>query len=127
MSTSAGTRPLLRLFVRRDRIRIPVWIVAIVGLAVVSAVSITDVNAPPQQLAEFAAVDGRNPAVVALNGAPSASPPSVAAWSSSYWSSPRSLPALRERRSVSTVARKNPRLMFAVVDDAVVRMCPQSG
>lgn len=70
MSTFAGTRPLLRLFLRRDRIRIPVWIVALVGLATVSAASIIDLYSTPQQLQEFAALAENNPAVVALNGRP---------------------------------------------------------
>lgn len=70
MSTFAGARPLLRLFLRRDRVRIPVWIVAIVGLAFVSAAGVMDVYSTKEQLEQFAALAERNPAVVALNGRP---------------------------------------------------------
>lgn len=68
MSTFAGTRPLVRLFLRRDRIRIPVWILSIVALTVLSAASVMDVYSSPRELQEFAAIAEGNPAIVALNG-----------------------------------------------------------
>lgn len=68
MTAFSGTRPLLRLFLRRDRVRIPVWIVSIVALSLFSAASIMDVYSTPQKLRDFAAIAEGNPAIIALNG-----------------------------------------------------------
>lgn len=70
MNAFAGTGSLVRLVLRRDRIRMPVWVVAIVGLVVLSAVSVMDLYPTRQSLAEFAAIAEGNAAVIALNGRP---------------------------------------------------------
>ena len=40
MTNLDGTTGLLRLAARRDRVRLPIWVVAVVGLTYVSGVSI---------------------------------------------------------------------------------------
>lgn len=70
MSAFAGTAHLVRLFLRRDRIRIPVWIAAIVVLTLASAASVVELYDTPRELQEFAAIAESNPAIAALNGRP---------------------------------------------------------
>lgn len=67
MHNLTGTGALIRLILRRDRIVLPVWIVAIVALVYSQAVSIKDVYTTPSQL-EGLARTGDNPAFVAMLG-----------------------------------------------------------
>lgn len=67
MSTLTGTADLARLIVRRDRVRITVWVVALGLLAWFSGSSIEGLYTEAQ-LAELAATVETNPAVIALAG-----------------------------------------------------------
>lgn len=63
-----GTALLVRLVLRLDRVRLPLWIGAIVALVVVSAVSVTDLYSTPEQLASYVRLMQGNPTLIAING-----------------------------------------------------------
>ncbi|WP_461144473.1 ABC transporter permease [Salinifilum aidingensis] len=64
----AGTGALLRLALRRDRLRIPVWLVAVIGTVVGSAASFGDIFRTDAEVATRIALIQGNPAGVALTG-----------------------------------------------------------
>ncbi len=68
MSVLTGAPTLARLALRRDRVRIPVWIGSIVALVVVSAASIRGLYPTPAALAAAAAVVENNPTALVMNG-----------------------------------------------------------
>jgi ABC-2 type transport system permease protein len=68
MTSLAGTFALTRFIVRRDRIRILVWIVAIVALAALAAVGIEGLFPTQAALDQTAAATVGNAAVIAFNG-----------------------------------------------------------
>ncbi|HZI97378.1 MAG TPA: ABC transporter permease [Actinomycetales bacterium] len=68
MSTLTGTWSLVRLALRRDRIRLPVWVLAILALVHASASAVQDLYATQADLDAYAAVLGASPAAVALSG-----------------------------------------------------------
>lgn len=70
MTRFVGTGTLVRLILRRDRRRIPVWWVSLVGLVGVSAVSVQDVYGTPQAMATYAATVGTSGASIAMSGPP---------------------------------------------------------
>lgn len=70
MSSFAGTGTLLRLHARRDRVRIPIWVVSLTLLMLASVASVTDLYATQESLEEFARTVQGNPAIAALNGRP---------------------------------------------------------
>ena len=63
-----GTGRLLRLVLRRDRVRLSIWIVGLVGLMVVSAQSVAELYATPEQLAAYARTARDSPALVMFAG-----------------------------------------------------------
>lgn len=63
-----GTRRLVRLIVRRDRIRLALWIVGLVALMGVSAQSIAAMYDTPLQIATYVDTVGDNPALVVFGG-----------------------------------------------------------
>jgi ABC-2 type transport system permease protein len=63
-----GTRALVRFALRRDRVRIVVWIAAIVVLVLVTASSVKGLYPTPQSLRDAAALVEGNPAAIAFNG-----------------------------------------------------------
>lgn len=67
MTALAGTGALVRLALRRDRVRLPIWVVAIGAMAAVTASSIDGLYTPAQ-LAEYAVTVQGNQAVVAMSG-----------------------------------------------------------
>ena len=69
MTSLTGTLPLTRFIMRRDRIRIFVWIVAIVALAALTAVGIEGVFPTQAALDQTAAATAHNAAAIAFNGA----------------------------------------------------------
>lgn len=69
MSSLAGTGTLVRLALRRDRIRMPLWLLGLAALVVSTAWSIVELYDAPESLREFAVVAQANPAFTALNGA----------------------------------------------------------
>jgi ABC-2 type transport system permease protein len=68
MSSLAGTPQLVRLYLRRDRIRIPVWILAILVFVLSTASSVEGLYPTRADLAAAAEVIASNPTQVALNG-----------------------------------------------------------
>ncbi len=68
MTALAGTGNLMRLIIRRDRIRIGVWILAIVSLTYLTAGSIQRLYPTEQSLQEFAATIEGNRSLAALSG-----------------------------------------------------------
>ncbi|HEY8546831.1 MAG TPA: hypothetical protein VIL36_17340, partial [Acidimicrobiales bacterium] len=68
MSSLTGTGALIRLVVRRDRLRIFVWVVAIVAVVVAVASSITGLYTTSADLREAAATVEGDAAQIALNG-----------------------------------------------------------
>lgn len=70
MTPFTGTGALLHLYLRRDRVRVPVWIASLVGLMLVSVASVTDLYGTQESLDQFARIAESNPAVAALNGRP---------------------------------------------------------
>ncbi len=63
-----GTRRLVRLIVRRDRLRLALWIVGLVALMSVSAQSIAAMYETPEQIATYVATVGDNPALIVFGG-----------------------------------------------------------
>lgn len=68
MSTLAGTAALTRFALRRDRVRIVVWLVAITLLIVVTAESTRSLYPTQADLDQAAAVAQDNPVALAFNG-----------------------------------------------------------
>ncbi|MCA2228848.1 ABC transporter permease [Nonomuraea aurantiaca] len=68
MTAFAGTGLLVRLVLRRDRLLLPVWVVAIGGVVSAIASAITSVYADPAQRLALGAMISGNPAMRALTG-----------------------------------------------------------
>jgi len=63
-----GTGALVRLILRRDRIRIPVWVIGLTFFALSSASGVQGLYRSRAQLAAAARVVENNPAFIAMNG-----------------------------------------------------------
>ena len=72
MRAFIGTWTLVRLVLRRDRIRLPIWIGSLVGLTGYSAVAVQSVYDTPQAQATYAATVGTSGATIAMTGPPTA-------------------------------------------------------
>lgn len=70
MSTLAGTGALFRFALRRDRLRLPVWIAAGTFMVVTQSVSSQAIYDTPADLAAYRASVGSNAATIALAGPP---------------------------------------------------------
>jgi ABC-2 type transport system permease protein len=70
MTSLTGTLALTRFILRRDGIRILVWIVAIVAVAALTTVGIEGVFPTQAALDQTAAATAHNAAAIAFNGAP---------------------------------------------------------
>ena len=70
MTSLTGTLALTRFILRRDRIRILVWIVAIVALGALTVVGITGLFPDQASLDQTAAATQHNAAAIAFNGPP---------------------------------------------------------
>jgi len=70
MTSLTGTVALTRLVLRRDRVRILVWIVALVVLAALTTVGIEGLFPTQAALDQTAAATQHNAAAIAFNGAP---------------------------------------------------------
>ncbi|GGS28600.1 ABC transporter permease [Actinokineospora fastidiosa] len=68
MRELAGTGALVRLALRRDRILLPAWLLALVALAVTSAVATTDLYPTAESVAKAVSALNDTPAMVALYG-----------------------------------------------------------
>lgn len=68
MSHLTGTRTLARLALRRDRVRLPVWVAGISGLVFAQVASLKGLYPDGEGLAEAAALVEDNPAFIAMTG-----------------------------------------------------------
>ncbi len=64
----AGTGAMLRLIGRRDRVRLPVWVVGITAVTAVSAAAVQDLYTTPEQVASYASTVRGSASTELLNG-----------------------------------------------------------
>ncbi|MDP5181616.1 hypothetical protein QOZ88_03115 [Blastococcus sp. BMG 814] len=69
-STTAGTAALFRFALRRDRLRLPVWVAAGTAMVALQSVSSQSFYDTPGALAAYRASVGSNAATIALGGPP---------------------------------------------------------
>lgn len=70
MNIFVGVVALIRLFLRRDRVRLPIWIVALVGITYASAAAVPGVYDTPAKIQSYADNIGASPASIAMAGPP---------------------------------------------------------
>ena len=70
MSAFIGTRHLIRLILRRDRLRLPIWIIALTAVTGSSASAVISVYGTPQEIAAYGATVGDSAASRMMNGRP---------------------------------------------------------
>ncbi|MEV4479824.1 ABC transporter permease [Micromonospora coxensis] len=68
MSTLTGTRHLVRLILRRDRVLLPLWVLLLALLPMTYATSFFELYPDPAQRAGYATGTASNPSIVALLG-----------------------------------------------------------
>lgn len=68
MSTLTGTKRLVWFILRRDRLRLSLWLLGLAGLAVVSAGSLPAVYKTEAAIRSYATTAGDNPAAIAFAG-----------------------------------------------------------
>jgi ABC-2 type transport system permease protein len=68
VNSLVGAGSLVRLALRRERIQLPVWILAITGVIAATASSFAQLYPTAQSRTEFAASIANNPSVLALSG-----------------------------------------------------------
>ena len=66
--SSTGTRHLIRLILRRDRIQLPLWIVGVGGMVAWSALAVPTVYDTPAKVAGYAATVGASPVSYLMSG-----------------------------------------------------------
>ncbi len=76
MNSVTGTGTVMRLLLRRDRIRLPVWVIAVVGLLMSSVASVTSLYVTDAERQSYASAVGDNPAAVVMGG-PGSGLPSI--------------------------------------------------
>jgi ABC-2 type transport system permease protein len=72
MNAFAGTRQLIRLILRRDRFRLPIWIVGLTAMTGLSASAVIDVYGTPERIAAYGATVGDSATSQMMNGRPDA-------------------------------------------------------
>jgi len=72
LTALTGTGALVRLILRRDRIRLPIWILAILGLVYSSAEAVQSTYDTPGDIEVYARTVGSSPASIVMNGPPTA-------------------------------------------------------
>jgi ABC-2 type transport system permease protein len=70
MKAFTGTPALVRLALRRDRIRLSVWVLALVGITAASASAVASTYNTPIEIASYARNIGSSPASIAMAGPP---------------------------------------------------------
>ncbi|PSL05290.1 ABC-2 type transport system permease protein [Haloactinopolyspora alba] len=68
MSQLTGTTTILRLNVRRDRVRLALWVAGLAGLVLATASGIKELYPTRADLQAYAETAGSSPAAIALNG-----------------------------------------------------------
>lgn len=71
MSALTGTGQLIRLILRLDRVRLPLWILALLGIVVASAWAVQGLYDTPQARAGYG-LTAQSPAAIVLSGPPQA-------------------------------------------------------
>ncbi len=70
MTGLLGTGTVLRFLLRRDRVRLSVWVLALVGITYASAVAVAATYDTPTEIAAYAQNMGNSAATVAMAGPP---------------------------------------------------------
>jgi ABC-2 type transport system permease protein len=70
VSGLTGTLALVRFVLRRDRIRLPVWLLAIIGITYASAAAVASTYDTPSKIASYGNNIGSSPAGIAMGGPP---------------------------------------------------------
>ncbi|WP_162599801.1 ABC transporter permease [Nocardioides solisilvae] len=70
MNALTGTGHLVRLVLRRDRVRLPLWVGGLTGLTVVSAAAVQDLYSTPVEIAAYRATVQDSASGRLLNGVP---------------------------------------------------------
>ena len=70
MTAFTGVGPLVRFVLRRDRVYLPVWVLAIVGLTYASVAAVRRTYNTPVEIASYAINVGGSPASIAMAGPP---------------------------------------------------------
>lgn len=70
MSATTGTSSLVRLILRRDRIVLPVWVLALVAITYATAEAVVGTYNTPAEIASYARNLGSSPATIAMAGPP---------------------------------------------------------
>lgn len=65
-----GVAPLVRFVLRRDRVYLPVWVLALVGITYASAAAVRRTYDTPAEILSYARNVGASPASVAMAGPP---------------------------------------------------------
>lgn len=68
MRSLTGTVPLIRLMARRDRVRVPVWVLALAGVILGSAASLVPLYPDQAAIVQYVTLFDDNPALVAFAG-----------------------------------------------------------
>ncbi len=69
MSTPlSGTRNLVRLILRRDRVRLPLWLIGLGGVIAVSAFAVPPIYNTPEKIAGYASAVGSSPVSYLMSG-----------------------------------------------------------
>jgi ABC-2 type transport system permease protein len=63
-----GTGRLVRLALRRDRVQLPIWLLALTATQALSVQSVLDLYPTPEELHAFAVGSAKSPVVLATNG-----------------------------------------------------------
>jgi len=63
-----GTRHLVRLILRRDRIRLPLWVVGLGGTIAFSALAVPPIYDTPEKVAGYASAVGTSPVIYLMSG-----------------------------------------------------------
>jgi ABC-2 type transport system permease protein len=63
-----GTRHLVRLILRRDRLRLPLWLIGLGGMIAISAVAVPPIYDTPAKIAGYAAAVGTSPVSYLMSG-----------------------------------------------------------
>lgn len=72
MNRFTGTLSLARLILRRDRIRLPIWLVSLIGLVGASAAGVQGIYDTPEAQETYARTVGNSGASIAMSGPPTA-------------------------------------------------------
>lgn len=63
-----GTASLIRLNLRLDRVRLPIWLILLIGLSWFSAAAVQEFYRTPEQIALYGNTVGASAATIAMNG-----------------------------------------------------------